>query len=131
MAKEDRSGEFIGVLGFFIAICTLLVVLRCYTKAFIVKNFTSDDWFSILTLISFLVFCTMARLGISHGTGKRRYLISDEDYPNGMKVCTPRSGECNVADAPPLVLVGLRTDLCYHQLLLKMQHWYLPVAYCC
>ena len=91
MAKEDRSGEFIGVLGFFITICTLLVLLRCYTKAFIVKNFTSDDWFSIFTLISFLVFCTLARLGISNGAGKRRYLISEENYPSGMKVCPLRS----------------------------------------
>ncbi|EAT82067.2 hypothetical protein SNOG_10673 [Parastagonospora nodorum SN15] len=85
MAKEDRSPEFIGVLGFFITICTLLVLLRCYTKVFIVKNFAADDWFSVLTLISFLVFCTLARLGISNGTGKRRYLIPDEKLPNGMK----------------------------------------------
>jgi len=86
MAKEDRSQEFIGVLGFFITICTVLVLLRCYTKVFIVKNFAADDWFSILTLVSFLVFCTLARLGISNGTGKRRYLIPDEKLPNGMKV---------------------------------------------
>jgi hypothetical protein len=86
MAKEDRSQEFIGVLGFFITICTILVLLRCYTKVFIVKNFAADDWFSVLTLVSFLVFCTLARLGISNGTGKRRHLIPDEKLPNGMKV---------------------------------------------
>ncbi|KAL5119635.1 hypothetical protein ACEQ8H_002481 [Pleosporales sp. CAS-2024a] len=92
MAKDDRSGEFIGVLGFFIALCTVLVLLRCYTKIFIVKSFAADDWFSVLTLMSFLTFCSLARLGINNGTGKRRFLIPDDKYPNGMKwwwTCEP------------------------------------------
>jgi hypothetical protein len=91
MAREDRSGEFTGVLGFFICICTLLVLLRCYCKLVIVKNFAADDYFSVLTLVSFLVFCTSALLGIQNGTGKRRYLIPDEKYPVGMKVCSTTS----------------------------------------
>jgi hypothetical protein len=91
MAREDRSGEFTGVLGFFICLCTLLVLLRCYCKLVIVKNFAADDYFSVLTLVSFLVFCTSALLGIQNGTGKRRYLIPDEKYPVGMKVCSTTS----------------------------------------
>jgi hypothetical protein len=51
MARDDRSGEFTGVLGFFIALCTLLVLLRCYCKVIIVKNFAADDWFSLITLV--------------------------------------------------------------------------------
>jgi hypothetical protein len=51
MAREDRSPEFIGVLGFFIATCTLLVLLRVYCKLVIVKNFAADDYFSVLTLV--------------------------------------------------------------------------------
>jgi hypothetical protein len=54
MARDDRSQEFVGVLGFFIAICTLLVVLRCYCKVFIVKNFAADDALSLLTLVCLL-----------------------------------------------------------------------------
>jgi hypothetical protein len=91
MTREDRSGEFTGVLGFFICICTLLVLLRCYCKLVIVKNFAADDYFSVLTLISFLVFCTFALLGVQNGTGKRRYLIPDEKLPLGMKVCSTTS----------------------------------------
>lgn len=127
MAKEDRSQEFIGVLGFFITICTLLVLLRCYTKVFIVKNFAADDWFSILTLISFLVFCTLARLGISNGTGKRRYLIPDEKLPNGMKVKRLTVyKQCKVSNTYYSVVVVLRTNLRYHQHLPQIQHRYLP-----
>jgi hypothetical protein len=51
MAREDRSGEFTGVLVFFITICTILVALRCYCKLFIVKNFAADDYFSVATLV--------------------------------------------------------------------------------
>lgn len=54
MARDDRSGEYTVVLGFFIAICTLLVLLRCYTKLVIVKNFAADDYFSVLTLVGII-----------------------------------------------------------------------------
>jgi hypothetical protein len=54
MARDDRSAEFTGVLGFFIAICTLLVLLRCYCKICIVKNFAADDYFSVATLVCLL-----------------------------------------------------------------------------
>lgn len=52
MARDDRASEYTGVLGFFIAICTLLVLLRCYTKIFIVKSFAADDYCSVMTLVS-------------------------------------------------------------------------------
>lgn len=75
MTRDDRSGEFTAVLvsaylhfltacetvadvlltpsqGFFIAICTVLVLLRCYCKVFLVRNFATDDYFSVLTLVS-------------------------------------------------------------------------------
>jgi hypothetical protein len=54
MARDDRSAEFTGVLGFFITICTLLVLLRCYCKICIVKNFAADDYFSVATLVCLL-----------------------------------------------------------------------------
>lgn len=38
--------------------------------------------------ISFLVFCTLALLGVDNGTGKRRYLIPADRLPHGMKVRT-------------------------------------------
>jgi O-antigen ligase len=62
MAKDDRSGEFTGVLGFFIALCTLLVLLRCYCKVIIVKSFAADDWFSLITL----VWLTRPRASLAH-----------------------------------------------------------------
>jgi hypothetical protein len=66
MAKDDRSGEFIGVLGFFITICTILVLLRVYCKVAIVKNFAADDYFSVLTLV-----------GLSQTTATLRYILTN------------------------------------------------------
>lgn len=104
MARDDRSTEFTAVLGFFIALTTILVALRVYCKIFLVKSFAVDDYFSVLTLVwwpfvlrrlnislnaqqvSFLIFCTTANLGLQHGTAKRRYLTPEKDYPIGMKV---------------------------------------------
>ncbi|KAL1611991.1 hypothetical protein SLS60_000214 [Paraconiothyrium brasiliense] len=100
MAQDDRSREFTGVLGFFIAVCTLLVLLRCYCKIVLVKNFAVDDYLSVLALVSFLVYSTLALLGIQNGTGKRRHLIPDEKYPNGMKwwwSCEPTYVFMNIA----------------------------------
>ncbi|CAI6340508.1 unnamed protein product [Periconia digitata] len=99
MAADDRASEYTGVLGFFIAITTISVSLRCYTKLFIVKSFSSDDIFAVLTLFGFLVFCTLALLGVSKGTGKQRYLIPDNDFPDGMKWwwgCEPTYIACSI-----------------------------------
>ncbi|KAF1921648.1 hypothetical protein BDU57DRAFT_535286 [Ampelomyces quisqualis] len=100
MARDDRSGDFVGVMIFFITLCTILVMLRCYCKLIIVKNVTADDYFSLLTLVSFLVFCALSFLGVKNGTGKRRQLIPDDRYPDGMKwwwSCEPTYVFMNIA----------------------------------
>ncbi|KAF2019494.1 hypothetical protein BU24DRAFT_419111 [Aaosphaeria arxii CBS 175.79] len=99
MSRDDRSSEFTGVLGFFLAICTILVSLRCYCKIVLVKSFAADDYLSVLTLISFAMFCTLALLGLANGTGKKQYLIPTERYPDGMKwwwACEPTYVICGI-----------------------------------
>jgi hypothetical protein len=53
MAKDDRSGEFFGVIAFFVALSTVIVALRCYCKIAIVKSFAADDYFSVATWVRF------------------------------------------------------------------------------
>jgi hypothetical protein len=78
MPRDDRSVEFTAILvsvnlqprdacelatnilsalrqALFIALSTIFVLLRCYCKLFVVKNFAADDYCSVLSLVSILV----------------------------------------------------------------------------
>jgi hypothetical protein len=44
MAAENRGPQVSGVAGLFLALSTLTILLRCYCRALVVKNFGIDDW---------------------------------------------------------------------------------------
>ena len=49
MAKsDDRSGEVVGVIIFFLSLSTVAVALRCYCRIRVVKVFGWEDWLAIM-----------------------------------------------------------------------------------
>ena len=106
---EDRSQEVAGVAGFFLALTTVSIALRCYCRIKVVKNFGWDDWFAVLAYVSlhiihtyfdyfepgltlvawqlfFVFFCAFAIVGTLYGTGKHMQNIPPADVPIGLKV---------------------------------------------
>lgn len=61
MTRDDRSQDTVAVVGLFVALCTLLVALRVYSKVFLVKNFAVDDYCSVIALV-----CTTRREILGH-----------------------------------------------------------------
>jgi hypothetical protein len=49
---ENRGPQVAGVAGFFVALTTIFVGLRCYCRISIVKNFGLDDYLSLLAQVS-------------------------------------------------------------------------------
>ena len=49
---ENRGPQVAGVAGFFVALTTIVVCLRCYCRIAIVKNFGLDDYLSVLAQVS-------------------------------------------------------------------------------
>lgn len=51
MAVENRGPQVSGVAGFFLALSTLAILLRCYCRALVVKSFGLDDWSALVAWV--------------------------------------------------------------------------------
>lgn len=46
-----RGPQVVGVAGFFLALSTITVMLRCYCRVLVVKNFGIDDWSALIAWV--------------------------------------------------------------------------------
>jgi len=46
-----RGPQVAGVAGFFLALSTITIVLRCYCRAIVVKSFGIDDWSALIAWV--------------------------------------------------------------------------------
>ncbi|KAL3959507.1 hypothetical protein ACCO45_004624 [Purpureocillium lilacinum] len=101
MAVEDapnRGPELLAVNIFFCVLAGVIVLLRCYSRAALVKAFGLDDWLMILATVRrpdvlvsvgrqsltarqvfFIIYCVMSNLGVKHGTGQHQDSLDKED----------------------------------------------------
>jgi len=92
MAVENRGPQVSGVAGFFLALSTLTIVLRCYCRVLVVKSFGIDDWSALIAWVFFVFFCTFAITGVHHGTGQHASALPPTEIPVGLKwwwACEP------------------------------------------
>ncbi|CAI6336745.1 unnamed protein product [Periconia digitata] len=75
---DDRSSQVLGVAITFLILCWITVSLRCYVRMFMVKAFGADDYVMVATLFFFTAYLSCQIGGGVHGTGKKRYLMTDE-----------------------------------------------------
>ncbi|KAH6885293.1 hypothetical protein B0T10DRAFT_92447 [Thelonectria olida] len=85
MAVENRGPELQAVCYTLVVTAWISVVLRCYVRIRIVKNFGLDDWFMLAALTSFTLFISCALAGVYHGTGRHRDDLTDENFKKAMK----------------------------------------------
>lgn len=48
---ENRGPELLAVNIVFCSLTGIIVLLRCYTRVFIVKAFGTDDWIMLLAMV--------------------------------------------------------------------------------
>ncbi|KAH6716976.1 hypothetical protein DL95DRAFT_394894 [Leptodontidium sp. 2 PMI_412] len=92
MARSNRGPEVAGVAGFFLALTTIAIALRCYCRAFVVKSFGWDDNVAIIAYVLFVIFAGFAITGVQYGTGQHASAIPPGDIPIGLKwwwACEP------------------------------------------
>jgi hypothetical protein len=56
MAVVNRGPQVNGVAGLFLALSTITILLRCYCRALVVKNFGLDDWSALVAWVR-LILC--------------------------------------------------------------------------
>ncbi|EGX93830.1 integral membrane protein, putative [Cordyceps militaris CM01] len=81
---ENRGPELLGINITFCIITCSIVLLRCYTRAFIVKAFGVDDWIIILATMCYLGYITASNMGVKYGTGQHKDALTEADYQRAM-----------------------------------------------
>ncbi|KAK1986841.1 hypothetical protein LZ30DRAFT_240947 [Colletotrichum cereale] len=85
MAEIENRGPQLVAVGLTLVIAAFVaIVLRFYTRVFLVKNFGIDDWFMLGAATFFILFVSCALAGVHYGTGRHRVDLSDEDWETAM-----------------------------------------------
>ncbi|KAJ4144275.1 hypothetical protein LMH87_003165 [Akanthomyces muscarius] len=81
---ENRGPQLLGVnIAFSIITCSI-VLLRCYTRAVIVRAFGVDDLIMILATICYLGYIISSNIGVKYGTGQHKSDLSEAHYQRAM-----------------------------------------------
>ncbi|KAJ4991168.1 hypothetical protein SVAN01_03296 [Stagonosporopsis vannaccii] len=72
MSKPEDYGPILnGVMWFQVIISSVFIVLRIYTRYYIIRNLGWDDLMMVVNLVTFIAFIAATSVGISHGVGKK------------------------------------------------------------
>ncbi|KAL2165648.1 hypothetical protein VTG60DRAFT_4081 [Thermothelomyces hinnuleus] len=82
---EARIVEIIAILSVTSILSTLVVALRCYSRAVILRSFGFDDAIMVAAQILTLASAVAIGLETKYGLGRHRWVISDEDFISYMK----------------------------------------------
>ncbi|KAL2162981.1 hypothetical protein VTH06DRAFT_6817 [Thermothelomyces fergusii] len=82
---DTRVVEIIAILSVTSILSTLVVVLRCYSRAVILRSFGLDDAIMVPAQILTLASAVAIGLETKYGLGRHRAVISDEDVVSYMK----------------------------------------------
>jgi len=80
-----RGPELVGTIGLFVALSTITVLLRCYCRIILIKNFGLDDFYCVTAWALFCMYSAFATLGAHHGTGQHAWDIPQDVLPVGLK----------------------------------------------
>ncbi|KAL2168161.1 hypothetical protein VTG60DRAFT_329 [Thermothelomyces hinnuleus] len=118
-AAESYTGMIMGDLTVFHVIALIVVGLRVYARAFVIKTFGKDDVFIVLSAL-----CAMGRWSVfvyqaGHGLGKHEETISPED-----KVLFTHAGFWQSIISATWALGFLKISIGFNLLRLSSGVWY-------
>ncbi|EKG12308.1 hypothetical protein MPH_10613 [Macrophomina phaseolina MS6] len=67
---EDRSGQVLAINIVFFALTWIIMMLRVYTRAYLIKSFGRDDWSMLAALLLFTGYLICQLGGLAYGTGR-------------------------------------------------------------
>ncbi|KAM0343927.1 hypothetical protein ACHAPU_007981 [Fusarium lateritium] len=85
MAVPNRGPELQAVCYTLLVSSVLALGMRVYVRVRLVKSFGFDDWCMCCALITFLLFCFSALMGVHYGTGRHRENLDPADFKEAMK----------------------------------------------
>ncbi|KAL7802365.1 hypothetical protein V8C44DRAFT_353411 [Trichoderma aethiopicum] len=77
-AVENRGPQLLAVILTLLVFAFTATLLRCYVRIKLVKAFGLDDYLMVAALVSFILFCAVAIMGIHYGTGRHYWDIEQQ-----------------------------------------------------
>ncbi len=71
----DTSPVIVLVTSVLLALTTVAVILRCYTRIFLQKKFTIDDYLIVFSQACFATLSALTYVGVEFGAGKHAIYI--------------------------------------------------------
>ncbi|KAF9872592.1 hypothetical protein CkaCkLH20_10089 [Colletotrichum karsti] len=82
---ENRGPELFAVGVTLVTAAGIAIVLRCYSRICLVKNFGFDDYCMLAAMVFFALFVACALTGIHYGTGRHYWVLDAADRADAMK----------------------------------------------
>ncbi|KAF2092256.1 hypothetical protein K490DRAFT_61696 [Saccharata proteae CBS 121410] len=82
---EDRGQQVLAIAITFFVLTWIVVLLRVYVRAILLKSFGSDDWVMVLALLSFTAYLICQIGGVIHGTGQLDKDLSAADKESALR----------------------------------------------
>lgn len=83
--NESRVTEVVVILSVACTLSTLVVLLRCYSRAFVLRSFGPDDIMIIPAQILTIASAVAIGLESKYGLGRHAWMMPDENYIPYMK----------------------------------------------
>lgn len=84
---DDRSQQVLAIGTTFFILAWLVVLLRIYVRAYMIKSWGIDDWVMMLALGCFTVYLVAQLGGVYYGTGRRNTELDPKDIEKALHVC--------------------------------------------
>ncbi|KAK4122086.1 hypothetical protein N657DRAFT_681907 [Parathielavia appendiculata] len=109
---ESRVGEIIAIISAACVLSTLVVALRCYSRAVILRSFGLDD--AVMVPAQILTIASAVAIGLEakYGLGRHSWMMPKEDYIPYMKSFYSSIAVYNVAVCMTKISILLQ----YHRL---------------
>ncbi|KAH6683561.1 hypothetical protein F5X68DRAFT_233617 [Plectosphaerella plurivora] len=85
-ASESNTEWLLGVMGMSCALAVIFTGLRTYTRVFLAKLVSPDDYVMLVTAACFIVGMICFGIQGSYGLGKHRKVIPDDDFTEFTKI---------------------------------------------
>lgn len=83
---EDRSQQVLAIGTTFFILAWLVVLLRIYVRAYMIKSWGIDDWVMMLALACFTVYLVSQLGGVYYGTGRLDKDLDPNDRRRALRV---------------------------------------------
>ncbi|CRK40608.1 hypothetical protein BN1723_004857 [Verticillium longisporum] len=84
-AIENRGPTLQAVAVSLLVAAIISILLRCYVRIFLIKNFGVDDYFMGVAMVFFALFVTFVLVGIKYGTGRHHWDLETADEQKAMR----------------------------------------------